>query len=294
MFISISMKRLFITGGSGLLGSKFNSLAYENFEIIKTYNKNPQGNAIPLDITDEEDVLRKIDSVNPDLVIHSAALTDVDYCEEHRKKAYQINAEGTLNVIKACEKIDARLIYVSTDFVFDGKKGLYLEEDETNPLGYYALSKLKGEEFVKNSNLNYAITRVSVLYGWHNKSNFVTWVINELKDKNQINIVTDQYNSPTLADNAAEAIIKIFQSNKEGIYHIAGDERISRFDFARNIAEVFQLDETLINPIVSSQLVQKAQRPVDSSLSVEKAKHDLDMKLLNTHEGLKLMKKVIV
>lgn len=287
------MKRLFITGGSGLLGSKFKAITGDNYEIIKTYNENPRKNAIQLDITNIKDVLDKIESVNPDLIIHSAALTNVDYCEEHPEEAHKINAEGTLNIVKACEKVNSRLIYVSTDFVFDGKKGLYGEEDETNPLGYYALSKLKGEEYVQNSNLDYAIARVSVLYGWHRRPNYVTWVIDQLKEKNQINVVTDQYNSPTFADNAAEAMIRIFEKNRTGIYHIAGDERISRFDFARNIAQVFKLDESLINPIKSSEFVQKAQRPRDSSLSVEKAKADLNIKLLNTHEGLKEMKKVI-
>ncbi len=286
------MKRLFITGGSGLLGSKFTNLP-GNYEIITTYNTNPKENAIKLDITDENDVLNKIESLSPDLVIHCGALTNVDYCEDHQEEAYKINAQGTLNIIKACEKTDSKLIHVSTDFVFDGEEGSYQENDKTNPVSYYGISKLKGEEFVQNSDLNYAIARVSVLYGWHTNFNFVTWVINELRDGNQINIVTDEYNSPTYADNAAEAILNIYSKDKKGIYHIAGDERINRFDFAKNIARVFELDETLINPILSEKLIRKAKRPMDSSLSVEKAKNDLDIKLLNTTEGLKEMKKVM-
>lgn len=289
---TLPMKRLFVTGGSGLLGSKFNTIAGGKYEVISTYNRNPTGDSVSLDITDEEDVLNKIRAVNPDLVVHSAALTNVDYCEDHQEAAYEVNARGTLNMVKACEEMDAKLIYVSTDFVFDGEKGLYHEDDETNPLGYYALTKLQGEEFVQNSNLNYAIARVSVLYGWHTNFNFVMWVIDELKNGNEINIVTDEYNSPTYADNAAEAMIKIFEENKEGIYHTAGDERVSRFDFARNIAQVFELDESLINPIKSKELIRKAKRPMDSSLSVEKLKSDLNMKMLNTLEGLREMKKV--
>lgn len=286
------MERLFITGGSGLLGSKFTDLT-RNYEIITTYNTNPRDYTIKLDITDGNDVSSKIESLSPDLVVHSAALTNVDYCEDHQEEADKINAQGTLNIVRACEKIDSKLIYVSTDFVFDGEKGMYQENEETNPLSYYGLSKLKGEEFVQNSRLKYAIARVSVLYGWHTNFNFVTWVINELREGNEINIVTDEYNSPTFADNAAEAILNIYSKGKEGIYHIAGDERINRFDFARNIARVFELDETLIKPILSENLIRKAQRPMDSSLSIEKAKDDLDVKLLNTTEGLKNMKKVM-
>lgn len=286
------MKRLFITGGSGLLGSRFRKFS-KDYEVISTYNRNVEENAVKLDITNEKDVLDKITSINPDLVIHPAALTNVDYCEDHQKEADQINAQGTLNIVKACEEADAKLIYVSTDFVFDGEKGKYQENDKTNPISYYGLSKLKGEEFVINSNINYAIARVSVLYGWHKNFNYVTWVINELNENNQINIVTDEFNSPTYAENAAEAILNIYSKDKEGIYHIAGDERINRFEFAKNIAQVFELDESLINPIKSSDLIRKAKRPMDSSLSVEKAKNDLDIKLLNTKEGLIEMKKVM-
>lgn len=282
------MERLFVTGGSGLLGSKFRDGEYD---IIKTHHQNPSKESILLDISSKEDVKKKIISVSPDVVIHTAALTDVDYCEDHHQEAWKINAKGTENIVKACEKIDCKLIYVSTDFVFDGERGNYTEKDETNPLNYYALTKLKGEEFVRNSNLDYAIARVSVLYGWHEKLNFVTWVIGELKKNKRINIVTDQYNSPTLADNAAEALMRIYEKDKSGTYHVAGDERISRFHFAENITEIFDLDEDLINPIKSDELIQRARRPRDTSLSVEKAKMDLKIKLLNTKEGLEEMMK---
>jgi dTDP-4-dehydrorhamnose reductase len=288
------MKRLFITGGSGLLGSKFQYVAGDTHEIITTYHKNPGENSVQFDVTNEKDVAEKITSLNPDAVVHAAALTNVDYCEDHPDEAWNINAKGTDNVAKACEKVGSKLVYVSTDFVFDGERGMYREDDETNPLGHYARTKLEGENFLKeHHDLNYAVARVSVLYGWHTRMNFVTWVINELKNGNEINIVTDQYNSPTLADNAAEAMIKIIEMDKTGVYHTVGDERINRFDFAVNIAEVFDLDSSLINPIKSTNFVQKAKRPKDSSLNVEKVQKDLGIKMLNTKEGLKYMKKVM-
>jgi dTDP-4-dehydrorhamnose reductase len=285
------MKRLFITGGSGLLGSKFRDILGEKYELITTHHLNPGKNSISFDLNDEKDVFKKITSLNPDLVIHAAALTDVDFCEDHHSEAWEVNAQGTGNIVNACEKTESKLIYVSTDFVFNGKKGMYTEEDETDTLGYYAYTKLKGEEFVQNSDLNYAIARVSVLYGWNRKMNFVTWVIDELRNGKIINIVTDQYNSPTLADNAAEAIIKMFEKDKRGIYHTAGSERVSRYDFALRIAQVFGLNQDLIQPIKSDDLIQKALRPRDSSLSVEKIQKDLDIKMLNTKEGLEKMKK---
>lgn len=284
------MKSLFITGGSGLLGSKFSYLTNDDYQITTTHHENPRKNTITLDITDSEDVIKKITNLNPDSVIHTAALTNVDYCQEHPAEAWKVNAQGTLNMVKACENTGSKLIYVSTDFVFDGKKGMYCEEDKTHPLGHYATTKLKGEEFVQNSGLKYAITRVSVLYGWHKKMNFVTWVIDELQKNSPINIVTDQYNSPTLADNVAETIIKIIEKDKEGIYHVAGGEKISRYNFAMNIAEVFDLDSSIIKPIKSSDLIQKALRPKDSSLSVEKIEKEVGVKMLDTKEGLTRMK----
>ncbi|MBM4240669.1 MAG: dTDP-4-dehydrorhamnose reductase [Euryarchaeota archaeon] len=283
------MKRLFITGGSGLLGSKFVNYK-DNYEIILTYHHNPYENSIKLDITSKKNVLKKITSINPDCVIHSAAFTNVDECEDQQKKAWNINVRGTENIVKACQETESKLIHISTDFVFDGKLGMYEEEDQANPLGYYALTKLKGEEVVQNSDLNYAIARVSVLYGWHKRNNFVTWVIGELENNNDIKVVTDQYNSPTFADNAAYALLKIIEKNKNGIYHVAGNERINRFDFAKNIAKTFDLDTNLINPINSDELIQKATRPKDSSLCVEKAQKELGIKLLNTKEGLGKMK----
>ena len=284
------MDRLFVTGGSGLLGYSFQEVAGQDWNIITTHHQNPGKDTIPLDVTNQKDVQEKIVHLNPDVVIHSAALTNVDYCEVHPQEAWARNVQGTKNIILACQRTGSKLIYVSSDFVFDGCKGNYSEDDATGPLNYYAYTKLKGEEAVLKSDLRYAITRVSVLYGWHAQRGFVSWVINELKDENKINVVDDHYNSPTLDSNARDAILKIIEKNKQGIYHTSGSQRISRFDFAVNISRVFELDENLINPIKSSDLIQEAKRPKDSSLSVDKAQKDLKINMLNTLKGLKRMK----
>lgn len=273
-----------------MLGSRFQDLACENYQIISIHHHNPLKDTISLDITKEKEVLDKLTYLNPDVVIHSAALTQVDYCEENHALAWKVNVKGTCNLVNICEKLGARLIYVSTDFVFDGSKGMYSEDDKPNPLNYYAYTKLKGEEIVKKSELEFAIARVSVLYGWHNRTGFVNWVINELQKNHTIKVVDDHYNSPTLANNAALAILRIIEKNKTGIYHTAGSERISRFQLALNIARVFELDETLIKPVSSSELKQKAKRPRDSSLSVNKVRRDLKIRMLDTKKGLKIMK----
>ncbi|MCD7781317.1 MAG: dTDP-4-dehydrorhamnose reductase [Methanosphaera sp.] len=281
--------KFFITGGSGLLGQRLSAINHDEHELVLSHNSNPTKNTQRCDITNMEEVSKVLKKVNPDVIIHTAAMTNVDLCEDKVDDAYKINAEGTANITKVANQIDAKIIYVSTDFVFDGIKGYYKETDEVNPLGIYAKSKYEGEVELAKYTDNWAITRVSVLYGWNTRSNFTTWVINELRNKNQINIVTDQINSPTLADNAGDAIYEIAKQDKKGIYHTAGNNAISRYDFCMEIADVFDLDSNLINPVTSDQFKQKAPRPRDSSLDVSKVERELGMKMETCRQSLKRM-----
>lgn len=278
--------KFFITGGSGLLGSRIATVADDKHELVLSHNSNPTDNTVKCDITNEEEVKKIIQEVNPDVIIHCAAMTNVDLCEDEVDKAYKVNGDATGYLAKASDDVNAKMIYVSTDFVFDGQKGNYSESDEVNPLGVYAKSKYDGEVQLQRYTSNWAIARVSVLYGWHERLNFTTWVIDELRKKHEINIVTDQINSPTLADNAAEAMFEIARQDKNGIYHTAGNDLISRYDFTMQIADVFDLDENLINPITSDKFVQKAPRPRDSSLNVDKIEKELNFKMETCEESL--------
>jgi len=281
--------KYFITGGSGLLGERLAAVSNDNDELTLVHNSNPSENTIKCDITNEKEVKSAVEKENPDVIIHCAAMTNVDLCEDESKMAYSVNGDGTGFLAKAAHDIDAKIIYVSTDFVFDGERGYYKEDEKVNPLGIYAKSKYDGEVQLAKYSDDWAIARVSVLYGWHSRLNFTTWVIEQLRQKNEINIVTDQINSPTLADNAAEAIFKIAQKNKNGIFHTAGNDAINRFDFTRKIADAFDLDDSLINPTTSSQFIQKAPRPRDSSLNVNKVEKELNMKMETCSESLKRM-----
>lgn len=281
--------KYFITGGSGLLGERLATVAKDNDELTLVHNSNPTDNSIKCDITNEKEVKESIEKENPDVIIHCAAMTNVDLCEDETELAYKVNGDGTGYLAKAANDIDAKIIYVSTDFVFDGQRGYYKEDEKVNPLGIYAKSKYDGEVQLEKYSDNWAIARVSVLYGWHSRLNFTTWVIEQLRQKNEINIVTDQINSPTLADNAAEAIFKIAEKDKNGIFHTAGNDAINRFDFTKKIADAFDLDDSLINPTTSTQFVQKAPRPRDSSLNVNKVEKELDMKMETCSESLKRM-----
>jgi len=291
------LKRVLITGASGLLGSKLVKALSGGYEVIPSHNAHPiHPDSVRMDIVDGKEVAGVLSAVKPEFVVHAAAETNVDNCEIDRELAWSINAEGTRNIAKACAEIGARLIYISTDYVFNGEKGLYSEEDEANPVNYYGVTKLKGEEFVRELCEDFVIARTSVLYGWHpSRVNFATWVIGSLKDGKGISVVEDHYNSPTLADDLAEIISKIAVTDAAGVYHIAGRERINRYDFAMKIAEVFGLDRSLIAPVKMDDLnVWVARRPRDSSLSVDKAKHELKVSFSDIRECLRRMRRAYV
>jgi len=287
------MEKLVITGASGLLGSKMVELAKEYYEVVPLHHTKPlHSNSLRLDMTQRKWVSDFFSKLKPNIVIHAASETNVDKCETQREQAWKINVEGTRNIAVSCSKANTKLVYISTDYVFDGEKGDYKEQDEPNPVNYYGVTKLEGENQVAQHCENHLILRTSVLYGWHPwKQNFVTWTINRLKQNKETTVVRDHYNTPTLADNLAEITIEAVQKDLQGLYHASGSERTSRYEFARQIAKTFNLDQSLIKPIKLSQLTAWiAKRPKDSSLNIESIQRQLKTKLLNIHEGLNRMK----
>jgi len=299
--------RLLVIGASGLLGFKVAELAAkENFETFATYNFRPvklEGcSFFQIDKCRRDETQALVKKIKPDVVIDTAALHNVDYCETHQDEAWKVNVEGTKNVVEACREVGAKMIFVSTDYVFDGKKEFYTEEDIPNTLHYYAKTKFEAEKLVKQANEINAVARPSVIYGWNpgelaglqsssGKSlNFVIWIINKLKKGEDVSIVTDQYSSPTLADNLAEALLAISKLNKQGLYHTAGKSCIDRFTFAKKIAEIFEFDGGLIKPVTSAMFKQVAERPERCCLDVSKAERELKVKFLTVEEGLLRMK----
>jgi dTDP-4-dehydrorhamnose reductase len=285
----IEMTEILVIGG-GLLGRALACASRNDYETVLTYNTKPpeiEGcTAYRMEITRSVDLIR---SLKPDYIILAAAMTGVDRCEVDREEAWRTNALGPRAVASAARDIGAKLIYVSTDYIFDGQRGMYREEDPASPVNYYGESKLAGERFVQEISRDYVIARTSVLYGWNPfKLNFVTWVVDELKRGNQIRIVKDQYTSPTLSSNLAEMILCI--KDQTGVFHASGSERINRYDFSLRIARAFGLDEALICPITSDQLNWKAKRPMDSSLDISAVSRFT--KPLNVDEGLKAMVKM--
>jgi dTDP-4-dehydrorhamnose reductase len=280
-----------VTGSSGLLGRRLVGVLRDDYQVVGIDKYVPEGQRdLAVDITQKERTMESIASSAPDVVVHTAAETDVDRCESERDLARRINVEGTANIADACSKVEAKLILVSTDYVFDGKKGNYSETDEPNPISFYGVTKLEAERIVSSTSSNSLIVRTSVLYGWHpTKLNFVTWILKELRERKILKVVNDHINSPTLADNLANAIRKAIELDSRGILHIAGNEKISRFDFAGRIAERFDLDESLLLPVQMRDLNWVARRPRDSSLNVGKAEKELRIELFRVDRGLEEM-----
>lgn len=286
-------RKLLVTGANGLLGSKIPGANKNDARVIPLHNTKPlQSNSSELDVTCPTKVFEFFNSSKPSAVIHTAAETNVDRCETEKDHAWKTNVEGACNIAKACKKVDAKLVYISTDYIFDGEKGLYDEEDKPNPINYYGFTKLEGEKQVKRYCENYVILRTSVLYGWHPwKQNFVTWVIDKLKRQQEIRVVEDHYNTPTLADNLAEMAVEVANKDLQGVFHASGRERINRFEFAKQIAKTFELNSDLIKPVKMSQMtIWTAKRPRDSSLNTGKAQKLLKTKPLYIVEGLNKMK----
>jgi dTDP-4-dehydrorhamnose reductase len=287
---------LLITGASGLYGSKLAELATaRNYEVCSGYNKDqpPYGAPIQFDVKDKNRVEEAVKNVKPEVVVHAATLTDVDECEENRELAWKINVEGTRNIAEAAKSSNAFLVYISTDYVFNGDTGNYKETDVPDPINYYGFTKLRAEGLVKELMGEYCIARASVIYGSTpaaGKINFALWLLNKLKKNEQTKIVADQWNSPTLNTNMAGMTLEIIERKLTGTFHLSGATRISRYDFAKKIAKTFNLDTNLISPTPSAEFSWAAKRPKDSSLDTAKAQQTLKSKPLQINQALERMK----
>ena len=283
--------RILVTGSSGLLGSRIVALMEQyGHEVFSAYSVHSPsaGKPIRLDLTNLEDIPRALEQAHPEVIIHAASVTDVDACEENPDIAMRVNGEATGRVGEAAHKIGAYVIYVSTDYVFDGTAGNYREGDETNPVNHYGMSKLHGERLLAKSGASYCIARTSVLYGWGReyRPNFATWVLSRLRSNTPLKVVNDQFASPTLNLNLAEMLVNLAEKRCEGIMHLAGATRADRYSFALQIAEAFKLNRNLIEPVTSNSISWKAKRPRDSSLNIQKATSALDRKPMKLGEAL--------
>ena len=246
------MNSVLITGAFGQLGFACSNILKSKYNIIKT-GLTPVDISNKLDISSTQDVKNFLDKYNPDIILNLAAMTDVDGCEQNSKRANQINYEGVINL---CDGFKGHFIQLSTDYVFNGASGPYVEDDPTDAISVYGQSKLDAEQYLMDSKIDYTIIRANVLYSYapDTKASFLKWVVESLKNSKKINVVSDQWSNPTSTNSLAEFIDRISLSKAYGLYHYADKGVMSRFEFAQLIAKVFGLDSDLINPISSSDL----------------------------------------
>jgi dTDP-4-dehydrorhamnose reductase len=297
---TLEIERVLVVGSNGLLGQKVAEQLLRGFNYHLTLTSVEPGPVreiaaapyMQADITNRKSVKDLVASVNPDVIINCAAMTNVDACETEREIAWKINVGGVEHLIEAARKKPATVIHVSSDYVFDGKTGPYSEDDRPEPLSYYGKSKLASENALRTSGIPYFVARTMVLYGYAEgvKANFALWLLNSLREGQTVRIVDDQIGNPTLVDDLAFGLIRAMEMKRTGIYNIAGKDIMSRFDFAVALAKAFGLDPTLIQPIKTSLLNQPAARPLTSGLITLKAEVDLGLKFSGVEQGLATLK----
>jgi dTDP-4-dehydrorhamnose reductase len=290
------MKRILIVGSNGLLGQKVTNIfsCSTSFEILNTsVEENSFLSEVgqqykQLDITNRNHVMRLVDDFQPEVIINTAAITNVDLCETERQLAWKVNVVGVEHLVHGARMVGAKVVHFSTDYVFDGRSGPYLENDRINPVSYYGRTKLASENVLHTSGIPSTIVRTMILYGIGTKikDNFAVWLVKKLKDNKQVRVVDDQIGNPTLVDDLAFAVLKIVEFGKNGLYHIAGNDIVSRYDFAVALAKKFKLDKNLIIPIKTAILKQPAPRPLKSGLIILKAETELSIKMSGIEQGL--------
>ena len=284
--------KILITGVNGLVGNSLYKLLKESDHIVYSSSRNIEGLAkYKVDITNKNEVDSFFESEKPDVVINSAAMANVDLCEEDRELCWKVNVEGVQNLVDVCNRYGSHLTHISTDYIFDGNKesGIYLENDNPNPQGYYAESKLEGERIILDSSVSHSILRTILVYGMHNKLNIVTFLKSALEEGKNVKLVSDQVRMPTFVEDLSRACISASEKKARGVFHICGPEQMSYLDIGNRIAEYFSLDKSLINHVQTKDLNQKAKRPFRTGFDLQKSKEKLNYIPTNFEDSLKLI-----
>lgn len=291
--------KILVTGANGLLGQKLVTLLQniEGVELTATgkgLNRNPPGDYtfLSANLLNHEGVRTFISLTQPDVIIHCAAMTQVDECELNQKNCWAVNVDATENLINIAKDEGIYFLYVSTDFVFDGLSGPYREEDLPSPVSFYGESKTQAEELVRASGISWAIVRTVLVYGVAHdpsRSNIVLWVKKSLEEGKEIQVVEDQWRTPTLAEDLALGIWLIVKKQKTGIFHISGSETMTPYSLSLKVADFFQLDQGLIAPTDAYNFKQPAKRPPKTGFIIHKARRELGFQPRSFEEGLELV-----
>jgi len=291
------MRKIVITGSNGLLGQSLLDLLvpnsnYQVTAISRGENRYPISEGYSyhsIELTNKTQVTEIITTIAPDYIINTAAMTNVDACEDNKEECYEINVSLVENLINISEKINAHLIHISTDFIFDGNSGPYSEDAQPNPLSYYGETKLLSEQRLLKSNIKFTILRTILVYGKvhdMSRNNIVLWVKKMLEDKKEITIVDDQYRMPTYVEDLALACKQAIDLNEIGVFNVSSNTLLSIYEIAHQIASVFNLDASYIKPIPTSILNQKAKRPPKTGFILDKTSEVLQLKFNSFKEDL--------
>ncbi|WP_296702460.1 SDR family oxidoreductase [Algoriphagus sp.] len=299
-----SKKKIFITGVNGLLGQKLVAQLIQRgtFEIIgcgRGESRLPYDSFeyISLDITEEEKVKEVIGLIKPEIIIHGAAMTNVDECELKQEAAYIANVKATEYLLRAAERINSHFIFVSTDFIFSGDEGPLDENAVGAPVNYYGETKLEAENLVKASSTKWTIVRTVLVFGIAHdmsRSNIILWVKSSLENGKHIQVVDDQYRTPTLAEDLAEGCILIAEKGAEGIFNISGSDFLTPYEMAIITADYFGLDKTLISKVDSKTFTQPAKRPLKTGFVLEKARKELGFEPKTFRTAIAILSKQII
>lgn len=296
------MKKILVTGSNGLLGQKLTDAILNNpkFSLIATakgVNRHPVKTGYSyeeMDITDENSIRNVVLKYQPDVIINTAAMTNVDVCEIQREECWLLNVTSVAHLINVCKAYSIQLIHLSTDFIFDGVDGPYTEDATPHPLSYYGESKLAAEQLLTASGIHYTILRTIIVYGIvkdMSRSNIVLWAKSALEKGEPINVVNDQWRMPTLAEDLADICLLAAEKGAKGIYNASGKDMMNIVELVELVADYYGLDKSLINPITSDSLNQAAKRPAKTGFVLDKSVKELGYRPHSFEEGIRIMDK---
>jgi len=286
------VKKILILGGSGFVSTNLIKYLPENWEIFATYNSNiiksEKIQSFKINFLETpEKIIPIIQNIKPDYIIDTVAFPSVDFCEENHAIADKLHIHATKIISKISNEINSKLLFLSTDAVFEGQLNKkYIETEITNPVNYYGFTKLKAEKIVLASSKNNVVLRTAVIYGVGIQSRFTNWILSYLRDKKPVDPFVDQFNSPTLVDDLSQVMLKILKNDISGLFHATGPTCVNRYDFAVMLAKEFNLDSNLVKPVTSSQKKQNAPRPISTCLNSSKLEEEINFTFRDLKTGI--------
>lgn len=286
------MKHL-VVGASGQIGGAvYKSLLEKNQDVMGTWFSQPARGMRKLDVNDRSRLFKIVKEAAPDIIYACAGMTNVDRCESEPKESFRVNVVGLANLVEAANRAEAKIVLLSSDYIFDGAKGPYDVTDLSNPLNVYGYHKVLTEQHVATVAQNFLIVRTTIVYGWEAVGkNFIARLLHKLSQGQKVKVPSDQIGTPTYNRNFSRALIELASKEEQGVFHISGSTSTDRYAFAVRAAQVFGLDSRLIHAVSTADLKQKARRPLKAGLKLDKTREVISTKLLGYEDGLRQMLK---